>query len=213
MVGRGEALEAINDLLASVTILNAASTQVLSGVLADLAGDQLTFTQLRLLRLVEHQAVLTVGDVANFLGVSNAAASKAVERLVRVGFLRRMEAQGDRRTVEISVTQEGHALLGAFEARSSATLRALLPDVDARRLRDLSERLDRLSVSLSSGGAEQARVCFRCGLYFREECLLRTVADSQCYLHLGTARRRAARTVPRRGANRDRVGATTGGIG
>ena len=87
MARRAETLEAINDLLASATIFTSTSSTLLAAELEELAGDRLTFAQLKLLRLVARQDPLTVGDVAVFLGISNAAASTAVDRLVRAGFL------------------------------------------------------------------------------------------------------------------------------
>jgi len=211
---RAETLEAINDLLASATIFTSTSSDLLAAELEGLAGDRLTFTQLRLLRLVARQDRLSVGDVATFLGVSNAAASKAVDRLVRGGFLRRAEAEGDRRTTEVSVTEEGLRLLDGFDARSSAALLRLLSGVTPRQMRDISGGLDRLSLSIS-GSAEPGDVCFRCGLYFRDECLLRTMTDRQCYLHLGAKRRagKKPRAARRSGAGRRQAGVTIGGGG
>ena len=188
MAKRAETLEAINDLLASATIFTSTSSSVLAAELEGLAGDRLTFTQLKLLRLVARQDPLTVGDVAVFLGISNAAASKAVDRLVRAGFLQRAEAIADRRTTEVSVTAEGLALLNGFDARTSEALLRLLSGVTTRQMRDLSGGLDRLSLSISAH-EPAGTVCFRCGPYFRDECLLRTMTDRRCYLHLGTKRR------------------------
>ena len=214
MVGRAVALEAINDLLASATIFTATSSDLLAGHLEGVAGDRLTFPQLRLLRLVDRQGKLSIGDVAGFLGVSNAAASKAVDRLVRSGILGRAEAQGDRRTTEVTVTEEGRALLERFDERTSGILLKLLAGVDVRRLRDLSGSLDRLSVSLSAGSEEAARVCFRCGLYFRDDCLLRTLTGRQCYLHLGAVRSGGgSRPGPQSSGTGHRVEVTTGGSG
>lgn len=214
MVGRAETLEAINDLLASATIFTTASSEVLAAALEGVADHRLTFTQLKLLRLVDRQGHLTVGDVAAFLGISNAAASKAVDRLVRGGLLGRAEAPGDRRATEVSVTAEGRALLQQFDERSSAALLKLLSGVAVPQLRDITGGLDRLSVSLIGGSRERKSLCFRCGLYFRDDCLLRTSSDDRCYLHLGSTRRGGESTPgPRRAKPDDRAGTTTGGIG
>jgi DNA-binding MarR family transcriptional regulator len=217
VVGRSEALEAINDLLASTAIFSTTSSDLLAGVLAEVAGDRLTFAQLKLLRLVERQGRLHIGDVAAFLGISNAAASKAVDRLVRAGLLGRAEAPDDRRATQVSVTADGHALLEAFEARSTAALLRLLSGAGLRQLKELATSLDRLSVSLATGRRKHDSLCFRCGLYFRDECLLRDSTDERCYLHLGPALRRGRALEPSSGARRagsgDRVRATTGGIG
>ena len=162
MVGRAETLEAINDLLASATIFTTASSDLLAAELGEVAGDRLTFAQLKLLRLVDRQGHLTVGDVAAFLGISNAAASKAVDRLARGGLLARAESPGDRRATQVSVTPEGLLLLGEFEERSNAKLLGLLSGVALRQLRDLSGGLDRLSVSISAAGDRITR-CLSAG--------------------------------------------------
>jgi len=213
VVGRAETLDAINDLLASATIFTSTSSDVLAAELEQLAGDRLTFAQLKLLRLVGRQDPLSIGDVASFLGVSSAAASKAVDRLVRGGLLQRAESPDDRRALEVSVTDEGRTLLRDFEARTSKVLLRLLSGVTPRHIRDVSGDLDRLSLSISSGGEQGDRVCFRCGLYFRDQCLLREMADRQCYLHLGTARRTGGRTTARSGEGGNRAAATRRGGG
>jgi DNA-binding MarR family transcriptional regulator len=214
VAGRVETLEAINDVLASATIFANASSQLLAAELQDVAGDRLTFTQLKLLRLVERQGQLSVGDVAAFLGVSTAAASKAVDRLVRAGFVGRAEAASDRRTTEVSATPEGRRLLQEFEAASSAALLRLLSTVPVPQLRDLTGRLDRLSVVLASGEGRERSVCFRCGLFFREECLLRDSTDNRCYLQLGTTRRGGGgRAGSLRAKSGDRADVTMGGNG
>jgi len=212
---RAETLEAINDLLASATIFTSTSSDLLAAALADLAGDRLTFAQLKLLRLVARQDPLTVGDVAAFLGISNAAASKAVDRLVRAGFLQRAEAKGDRRTTEVSLTGEGRALLDGFEARSNEVLLRLLSGASLRQMREISGGLDRLSVSMAGRVDAGSEVCFRCGPYFRDDCLLRALPDRRCYLHLGSRRRMTeVRGTDRREATRSRrVVATTEGDG
>jgi hypothetical protein len=128
--------------------------------------------------------------------------------MVRGGLLSRAESPDDRRATEVTMTSEGHQMLQEFETRTSAILLKLLAGVDVRRLRDLSGNLDRLSVSLSAGSGDESRVCFRCGLYFREDCLLRTLTNRQCYLHLGGSRSGGG---TRRGSAGHRAGTTTGG--
>jgi DNA-binding MarR family transcriptional regulator len=211
VVGPAETLEAINDLLASASIFTSVSSELLAAELEDIAGPRLTFTQLKLLRLVGRQRRLTIGDIAAFLGISNAAASKAVDRLVRGGLLRRAGVEGDRRATEVTVTPEARALLDDFDARAGKALLKVLSGAGIRRLRDLSGGLDRLSVALSEGSEDPDSVCFRCGLYFRDECLLRDMSDRRCYLHLGETRRGVEGPArPRRGSA-DRAAVITGG--
>ena len=97
----------IDDFLGSVNIFSTSVHELLERQLKDITKSPITFSQLKLLNLVALTEGHTIGDVAAFLGVSNAAASKAVDRLVRRQLLLREEAAADRRAVKLSVTQAG----------------------------------------------------------------------------------------------------------
>jgi len=59
-----------------------------------------------------------VTDIGEHLGVTNAAASQMVDRMVQLGLFTRSEDSDDRRVRQISLTQEGRALVEAgVEAR------------------------------------------------------------------------------------------------
>jgi DNA-binding MarR family transcriptional regulator len=70
-----------------------------------------------LFRLYHHEACC-VTDVGEHLGVTNAAASQMVDRLVQAGYLARAEDPADRRSKQLSLTLKGRALVeGGIEAR------------------------------------------------------------------------------------------------
>jgi DNA-binding MarR family transcriptional regulator len=183
---RTATLQAINDLLASASIFTSVSNELMSSQLERLAGDQLTFAQLKLLRLVGRRGSLSVSDVAAFLGVSTAAASKAVDRLVRGGYLNRAPARGDRRVLDVTLTGEARALLGAYDRLTAEALLEHLGAIPAEELHHLADEMSRLAVELGTRDGEG--VCFRCGIYFRDRCLLRDLQLGTCYLHLAERR-------------------------
>jgi DNA-binding MarR family transcriptional regulator len=173
----------IEDFLGSIQILSSAVNDLLTGQLRKITGNQLTFSQWKLLKLVALTEGHTVSAVAEFLGVSNAAASKAVDRLVRRNLLRRTEAEADRRAVELSVTQEGSDLLAKVEDRGSEPLREVLGQLPAEQLRDITTALDQLSIGFVERDNGAKRLCFRCGIHFRDRCLLRQTGG-ECYFQL-----------------------------
>jgi DNA-binding MarR family transcriptional regulator len=59
-----------------------------------------------------------VSEIGDHLGVTNAASSQLVDRLVEQGLLRRSEAAHDRRFKQVELTEAGQAVIEA-----SATLR------------------------------------------------------------------------------------------
>ena len=64
-----------------------------------------------LMRLYHQQNVCGVSDIGAHLGVTNAASSQLVERLVQMRLLERTEDPSDRRAKQIRLTPEGRALV------------------------------------------------------------------------------------------------------
>mgnify|MGYP001766773059 CR=1 FL=1 len=58
-----------------------------------------------------HAGAYPISEIGTHLGVTNAAASQMVERLVRQGLLERVEDLQDRRVKRLSLTPAGHQLV------------------------------------------------------------------------------------------------------
>jgi DNA-binding MarR family transcriptional regulator len=175
-------IDFLHDFLGSAQIFASAINDLLEEQLREVGGNAVTFSQLKLLKMVSLTEDYTVSNVAAFLGVSNAAASKAVDRLARGSLLKRTEAEDDRRAVKLSLTQKGRSLLESYEGAADKALGNLFEGCPTQRLRETAELLDSLSVSMVSRNGED-EFCFRCGIHFRERCLLRQVAGHKCYFH------------------------------
>ncbi len=173
--------KAIDDFLGSAHVFASAVDHVIeAGVLRAVAGDQLTVSQLKLLKLVAITEAQTIGDVALFLGVSNAAASKAVDKLVRRKLLRRAEGEKDRRVIHLSLTAASRRVLAAYDAAKEHKLRHVFQDFADADLRRSAELLDRLSAGIVQHN-EQDETCLQCGIYFRERCLVRQIVKRNCF--------------------------------
>jgi DNA-binding MarR family transcriptional regulator len=138
-------------------------------------------SQVKLLLLVARPGQqFKVTDVAEFLGVTNAAASRAIDRLVQRDLVDRSVSPRDRRAVTLSLTPDGEELLNRFQRVRNRELLELLGPVDTDRLRLAAEILDELSVkllALDQGGEER---CLRCGIHFRRGCVVRDVLGREC---------------------------------
>ena len=78
----------------------------------------MSMTQLSSLMHLHHQGVCGVSDIGAHLGVTNAAASQMIERLVQQGLLERSEDPLDRRVKQVRVTGKGRKLIeDGIEAR------------------------------------------------------------------------------------------------
>ncbi len=79
----------------------------------------LSFSQINILMRLVHHGSTSVSEVGDQLGVTNAAASQAVDRLVQLGLIVRNEDPDDRRAKQLALTQKGRDLIEqGIEARS-----------------------------------------------------------------------------------------------
>ncbi len=71
----------------------------------------LTFAQMNVLMRLKHSRECGVSDIGAQMGVSNAAASQLVDRLVQMGYISREEDPNDRRAKRLRLTAAGESLL------------------------------------------------------------------------------------------------------
>jgi len=121
-----------------------------------------------------------MSGIAGFLGVTNAAISRAVDRLVNRGLLARNVSREDRRAVDLALTPKGSDLLDRFNQSRNARLLELLVDVPDDRLRQISAVLDELSVLLLDPDAVGQERCLRCNTHFRSGCVVQDVRGRAC---------------------------------
>jgi len=182
----------INDFLGSTQVFARAVRNVVEEkLLHEIAPRLLTFSQFRLLKLVAMTNAQTLGDVATFLGVSNAAASKAVDKLVRRGLLLRSEAETDRRAIELSLTEPSRRLLAAYDAAKNRTLAKVFRRLSPKDLRHTAEVLDQLAAEIVDHSARPEEICLQCGIYYRKKCLIRQLVQRNCFYHRHKTRKNA----------------------
>lgn len=115
-------------------------------------------SQINALMRLHYRGKCGVSDIGEHLGVTNAAASQMVDRMVQLGLFTRSEDSADRRVRQVALTPEGQALVEAgVEARrrwmeeltttltpkeQEAIVAALIILTAAARRLDRAERMD-----------------------------------------------------------------------
>jgi DNA-binding MarR family transcriptional regulator len=174
-----------NEFLSSARVFAWSVREVIEKkILRDVAGEKLTFPQLKLLYLVAHTDDHIISDAADFLGVSNAAASKAVDKLVRRRLLRRVEVQVDRRSSQLFLTEAGRRLIEAYEAARDKLVAKVFAQFSPGELRQTAEILDRLAGVIVSYGADPDAICLQCEVYVRDQCRFGDVGRRKCFYKL-----------------------------
>jgi DNA-binding MarR family transcriptional regulator len=186
-----------HDFLGSAHVFASAVEDVIERrLLEEVAGKNLTLSQFRLLKLVAVTDAHTISDVGLFLGVSNAAASKAVDKLVRRKLLRRKEGQPDRREICLSLTEGSKRILAAYEQKKNRKLDEIFEGFAVEELKRTTNLLDRLSAGLVDHHSHDGDVCLQCGIYFRNQCLVRKLLRRDCfYMRNRIEQKRANKTL------------------
>jgi DNA-binding MarR family transcriptional regulator len=79
---------------------------------------ELSMPQISVMMRLHYHGTCGVSEVGAHVGVTNAAASQMVDKLVQLGLLERAEHPHDRRAKQLTLTRKGHALLQkGMEAR------------------------------------------------------------------------------------------------
>lgn len=184
MVNR-DTQQLVKELLGSAHLFLAAVSGVMEQkLLADIVGRQLSLSQLKILKLLDLTEAHNVGDIAAFLGVSDAAASKAVDRLARLKYLRRTESRKDRRSSDLSLAAAGRKLLARYDAAKDQKLAEMFRDLDPDELRQVSGFLERMTKGIVNDSANPEEICLQCGIYLKQRCLVREAAQAQCSYQL-----------------------------
>ena len=197
------AAEFNNEFLSSARVFAWSVREIIERtVLREVAGDNLTFSQLKLLYLVAHTDVLNIGDAAAFLGITCGAAGKAVDKLVRRRLLRRFAAQEDRRSFRLSLTETSRKLMDAYQTARDYRTQMIFEQFPPEELRRTSELLDRLAGAIVNTSPDPAPACMQCEIYFREHCRFGEYGRRDCfYQH----HKRDPRTNPNEGPSEGKV--------
>ena len=120
-----------------------AYTSALQGVtLAAAARMGINTTDHRCLELIERNGGLTAGQLAELSGLSTGAVTTVLDRLERVGYVRRTRDSSDRRRVLVEVTPAGHQLGGEIFGPLIADSRAMLAGFSDEQLAFLIDFLN-----------------------------------------------------------------------
>jgi len=127
-----------------------------------LNGGNVSFPQFFLLAYLFSEDHLTMSDIARKVGHSTAAATGLVDRLERLGYVKRFHAAEDRRSIMVRITAKGGELVARMRKEIASRLADILGDMDEdeslrtlplAELEDLVKRLREENASLRKGAA------------------------------------------------------------
>lgn len=113
-------------------------------------SNELTFGQLRLLFVLGESGPVSIGRLADMLGVADATASEFVDRVERRGLVVRVHRADDRRVVDCGLSEDGLRLLGQIEIERQTAMRRVLELLTPAELSQFDQLLQIMAERLSA---------------------------------------------------------------
>lgn len=139
--------------------------------LGKLTDEDLTQVQLSCIRFAHLHPEPSVGLIADGLGVSDAAAAKLIDRLVKKGLLIREEDPQDRRVLKIKLTETGCKMLESVCSMENEYFGSVFKRMSVKSLQDLERGIvEFLKIALEK--PEQVdEICLKCGWSHELDCV------------------------------------------
>ena len=128
--------DAVDAVLTASRTLVAVATQSLGA-----AADETTIAQYRALVVLASRGPQRLVDLSAALGVAPSTAGRMCDRLVRKGLIRRHRGKADRRSVVISVTPAGRAVVDQATQRRRELIAVILARLPAATQHAAAEAL------------------------------------------------------------------------
>lgn len=97
----------------------------------ELARGDVSFSQYCLLGFLAQQKELSMSEIAQRMGHTTAAATGLVDRLERVGHIKRLHASDDRRKILVRITESGADLVAAVRDDMIGNLLKMMTHLNA----------------------------------------------------------------------------------
>jgi DNA-binding MarR family transcriptional regulator len=110
-----------------------------------LKQNDLSMAQYGTLMQLAHQGHCAVTVVGSHLGITNAAASQLVDKLVQMGLVARAEAEHDRRVKQLTLTEKGQTVVKLTHEARFGWLQSLAEAVPAEQRAEAARLLRELA--------------------------------------------------------------------
>lgn len=137
--------------------------QVIKPTLQELSKSELTEVQLSCIRYVHTHSEPSVGAIAAGLSISNAAAAKLTDRLVKKHLLSREEDLRDRRVLKIKLTPDGARLLEEIDRIESQQFQTILSRMSSGEMEALQQGLNGFLRAALVDASQIDQICLHCG--------------------------------------------------
>jgi len=142
----------------------------------------LTHNQFYLLKILSNRDKLGVSEIANVLGISNAAASKNIESMQKEGLVTRSVGKKDRRQQFVSIANNGQNIITKFNSISSNKQNAVLSKFSENEKEQFLGYLGKFIQGLLSDQQNTDLICMQCDGNCGDDCVI-SACSGTCSFH------------------------------
>jgi DNA-binding MarR family transcriptional regulator len=149
-VQRAEVEELSDAVLTASRVLVAIAARSLRGV-----EDEVTITQYRTLVVLQGRGPQTLQALADELQVVPSTATRMCDRLVKKGLITRAQVAGNRRVIELAITDGGSAIVGTVAQARRRELRRIVGRMEPESRSALVDALEEFARAAGEVPEEQ----------------------------------------------------------
>lgn len=132
---------AVSDLLSIPPVLHRTFRQkVLIKTFGDIY-EKITSIHSEIIRLLEEEGPLSIGRIGDNLMIAKAQMTQLIDKLVELDIVERRAVKGDRRKIEIALTDDGKRLLEEHRKNIDNSVMNLMSSLTEKDLKSLSDAL------------------------------------------------------------------------
>lgn len=105
-------------------------------------GNAITLTQCHTLVEIGRASTISLKDLAGLLGIDISTTSRTVDTLVKKEYVKRLSSIEDRRSVDISLTDEGISIFKEIENDNNLYFKKVFSNIDPSKQAQIIESLD-----------------------------------------------------------------------
>ena len=132
--------------------------RILRGLSHPVRRAEITPEQYWLLRLLSRTGPLSIGELANQLGITASSATAACKRLEKALLLTRERQVDDERIVRVALTEQGNAQILIWHERKRQALAEMLSVLDPHEQEQFQQMLERVLEAAGARKYEEERV-------------------------------------------------------
>jgi DNA-binding MarR family transcriptional regulator len=133
--------KAVADFLSIPPVLHRTLRQKITKTTAGYIDNIITSIHGEIIRLLDEEGPLSIGEIGDMLMIAKAQMTQLIDKLVELNIVERRAVKGDRRKIQIALTDTGKEFLLQHKKKVDELIMDTISHLDDKDLKSLSESL------------------------------------------------------------------------